>query len=50
MKKDNDKFTYYLPIGIGLGLVFGVCFDNIGVGICLGGGVAGILSLLPEKK
>ena len=45
MKKDNDKFAYYLPIGISLGVIFGICFDNIGIGICLGGGVAGILSL-----
>ncbi|WP_299349035.1 hypothetical protein [uncultured Catenibacterium sp.] len=50
MKKDNDKFTYYLPIGIGLGLVFGICFDNIGTGICLGVCAAGILSLFPAKK
>ncbi|WP_295091351.1 hypothetical protein [uncultured Catenibacterium sp.] len=50
MKKDNDKFEYYLPIGIGVGLIFGVCFDNIGIGICLGVGVAGILSLFPAKK
>ena len=38
MKKDNNKFTYYLPIGISLGVVFGICFDNIGIGICLGVG------------
>mgnify|MGYP004641382093 CR=1 FL=1 len=50
MKKDNDKFAYYLPIGISLGVVFGICFDNIGIGICLGVGVAGILSLFPLKK
>lgn len=50
MKKNNDQFTYYLPIGISLGLLFGVCFDNIGTGICLGVGVAGILSLFPIKK
>lgn len=50
MKKDNNKFTYYLPIGISLGVVFGICFDNIGIGICLGVGAAGILSLFPIKK
>ena len=50
MKKDNDKFAYYLPIGISLGVIFGICFDNIGIGICLGGGVVGILSLFPVKK
>lgn len=36
MKKDNDKLAYYLPIMISLGVVFGICFDNIGIGICLG--------------
>lgn len=51
MKKDNNKFTYYyLPISISLGVVFGICFDNIGIGICLGVGAAGILSLFPIKK
>ena len=45
MKKDNDKLAYYLPIMISLGVVFGICFDNIGIGICLGVGAAGILSL-----
>lgn len=40
MKKDNGKLAYYLPIGISLGVVFGICFDNIGIGICLGVGAA----------
>lgn len=48
MKKDNGKLAYYLPISIGLGVVFGICFDNIGIGICLGVGAA--LSLFPIKK
>lgn len=48
MKKDNGKLAYYLPIGISLGVVFGICFDNIGIGICLGVGAA--LSLFPIKK
>lgn len=50
MKKGNNKFTYYLPFGISLGVVFGICLDNIGIGICLGVGATGILSLLPIKK
>lgn len=50
MKKDNDKLAYYLPIMISLGVVFGICFDNIGIGICLGVGAAGILSLFNTKK
>lgn len=48
MKKDNDKLAYYLPIGISLGVVFGICFDNIGIGVCLG--VSAALSLFPIKK
>lgn len=47
MKKDNGKLAYYLPIGISLGVVFGICFDNIGIGICLGVGAA--LSLFPNR-
>lgn len=50
MKKGNDKLAYYLPIMISLGVVFGICFDNIGIGICLGVGAAGILSLFSIKK
>ena len=50
MKKDNGKLAYYLPIMISLGVVFGICFDNIGIGICLGVGAAGILSLFSIKK
>lgn len=48
MKKNNGKLAYYLPIGISLGVIFGICFDNIGIGICLGVGAA--LSLFPIKK
>ena len=48
MKNGNDKFGYYLPIRIGLGLLVAVCFDNIGTGTCLG--VVGILSIFPAKK
>ena len=44
MKKGNDKLAYYLPITTSLGLLIGVCFDNIGAG------TAGILSLFPIKK
>ena len=29
MKKGNDKLAYYLPITASLGLLIGVCFDNI---------------------
>lgn len=50
MKKGNDKLAYYLPITTSLGLLIGVCFDNIGAGACLGVGAAGILSLFPIKK
>lgn len=50
MKKGNDKLAYYLPITASLGLLIGVCFDNIGAGACLGVGAAGILSLFPIKK
>ena len=48
MKKNNGKLAYYLPIRISLGVIFGICFDNIGIGICLGVGAA--LSLFPIKK
>lgn len=50
MKKDNGKLAYYLPIGISLGVVFGICFDNIGIGICLGVGAALSLVFFIIKK
>lgn len=33
---DNNKKNYHLPIWIGIGLIFGVIFDQIPTGLCLG--------------
>ena len=46
MKQDKKKIdtSEYLALGISLGMLFGVVFDNIGLGMCLG--VAA--SLLPS--
>lgn len=42
--KKNIDTSEYLALGISLGMLFGVVFDNIGLGMCLG--VAA--SLLPS--
>lgn len=42
--KKNIDTSEYLALGISLGMLFGVVFDNIGLGVCLG--VAA--SLLPS--
>lgn len=50
MSKCNDKKNnnYYFPLFLGIGLVFGVIFDYIGIGLCLG--VAIGLALDNKKK
>lgn len=42
--KKNIDTSEYLALGISLGMLFGVVFDNIGLGVCLGVAV----SLLPS--
>ncbi|WP_297637698.1 hypothetical protein [uncultured Clostridium sp.] len=51
-KGDNSKekitdYSYYFPICLGLGVVFGVLFNQISTGLCLGTVVG--LSLDYEK-
>lgn len=49
--KENSagkNINYYFPIFTGIGLVFGVMFDQIGIGLCIG--VAIGLALDYEKK
>ena len=38
MSENNDKNQkdYYFTVFIGIGLVFGVIFDQIAIGLCLG--------------
>ena len=42
----KSKFSYWLFIGLGLGIALGAAFDNIGGGICLGIGCSAIITLL----
>ncbi len=48
-KKQRDKSTSYMAIGMclgcGIGMCFGVAFDNIGIGMCLGVSVGMCLGL-----
>lgn len=50
MNKSNDKENnnYYFSLFMGIGLVFGVILDQIGIGLCLG--VAIGLALDNKKK
>ncbi|MEG2656920.1 MAG: hypothetical protein RSA29_14590 [Clostridium sp.] len=34
--KDKKKYNYYFPICTGIGLAFGVIFDQLAIGLCLG--------------
>jgi hypothetical protein len=42
----RSKFSYWLFIGISVGIVLGTAFNNIGCGICLGVGCSAIITLL----
>lgn len=46
--KGKKKYDYYFPICIGLGLTFGMIFDQLAVGLCFG--VALGLTLDSKKK
>ncbi|MEF9952841.1 MAG: hypothetical protein RR840_07705 [Clostridium sp.] len=35
-KYKNEVYNFYFPIFTGVGLLFGVIFDQISIGICLG--------------
>ena len=50
MSKNNDKKnnSYYFPIFTGIGIIFGVIFNQMPIGLCLG--VAIGLALDDKKK
>ena len=51
VKEEKNKkiiHSYYFPIFIGIGLIFGVVLNQIAIGLCLG--VAIGLSLDSKKK
>lgn len=50
MSENNDEKnnSYYLPIFAGVGITFGVIFNQIPIGFCLGAGIG--LALDYKKK
>ena len=52
MSENNDKnrYNYYFPIFTGVGLFFGVIFNQIPIGLCLGVAMAIGLALDYKKK
>lgn len=40
----------YLSIGIALGVIIGVVMDNIPMGLCIGVGIGGAVTLSKQKK
>jgi hypothetical protein len=42
----KQKFSFWLIIGVSIGIVLGIAFCNIGAGICLGIGSSAIVTLL----
>jgi len=46
----KTKFSFWLFIGLGIGTVLGVVFNNMGAGICLGIGSSAIATLLLNEE
>ncbi|MGL5153273.1 MAG: hypothetical protein ACRC7N_22155 [Clostridium sp.] len=51
MTENNDKKSnsYYFPIFTGVGIIFGVIFNQIGIGLCLGVAIGLALDLKKKK-
>ena len=50
MKEDNSNASSYLAIFMGLGVTYGIIFDNLALGISLGVLIGIVFSKLAEKK
>ena len=50
MSENSDKKnnSYYFPLFTGVGIIFGVIFNQIPIGLCLGGAIG--LTLDYKKK
>lgn len=54
MKKENNDQTYYLPIGMCLGMSIGVAIgsamDNLAIGMCMGLSIGVCIGALLDSK
>lgn len=50
MSENNDKKNdyHYFPLFMGMGLIFGIIFDQLAIGLCLGVSIG--LALDHKKK
>ena len=47
---DSKNFSRFLGLGMGLGVVFGIIYHKIGLGIAFGPAIAVLLNMLDNKK
>lgn len=45
-KRQENKYAFLLPVGLGIGIAVGALIHNIGVGLAIGAGIGTTLSLL----
>lgn len=46
LKRENNKYAFLLPVGLGIGIAIGALIHNIGVGLAIGAGIGTLMSLL----
>lgn len=49
-KENNNDYSYYFPIFMGIGLIFGTLLNQIPIGLCLGVTIGIILDYEKGKK
>lgn len=42
----ENKYAFFLPVGLGIGIGIGALIHNIGVGLAIGAGIGTTLSLI----
>lgn len=45
-KRADNKFSFLLPVGIGIGTAIGALIHNIGVGLAIGAAIGTIANLI----
>lgn len=49
-KSKKNKIGYYFALCTGIGIVFGVVFNHLPIGVCLGAGIGLILDNNKKSK
>jgi zinc transporter ZupT len=45
-KQSDSKFSFLLPVGLGIGIAIGALIHNIGAGLAIGAGIGTVSSLI----